>query len=84
MQVLGCSTDGVSANRKFADDESFLYPLLCDTEREVCVVYGACTSKEDGAAKRITYVIGPDGLIAQAIADVNARENPQQVMDLVS
>tara|TARA_B100000700_G_scaffold67589_1_gene74766 strand:+ start:545 stop:670 length:126 start_codon:yes stop_codon:yes gene_type:complete len=40
--------------------------------------------KEDGAAKRTTFVIGPDGTIAQAIGDVNARENPQQVLDLLS
>ena len=48
------------------------------------MAYGGCASKEDGASKRITYVIGPDGRITQAIAEVNPRENPQQVMDLVS
>ena len=48
------------------------------------MTYGGCTSKEDGASKRITYVIGPDGIIQHAIAEANARENPQQVMDLVS
>ena len=84
VQILGCSTDDVTANKKFADDESFPYPLLCDTQREICIAYGGCESKEDGASKRITYIIGPDGNIAYAIADANARENPQQVADLVS
>ncbi|HAA78479.1 TPA: hypothetical protein DCE37_25550 [Candidatus Latescibacteria bacterium] len=84
VQILGCSTDDVAANKKFADNQSFPYPLLCDTEREVCLAFGSCALKEDGAAKRTTFVIGPDGTIAQAIGDVNARENPQQVLDLLS
>tara|TARA_B110000116_G_C16555771_1_gene455224 strand:- start:127 stop:303 length:177 start_codon:yes stop_codon:yes gene_type:complete len=57
--------------------------LLCDTEREICIAYGGCGSKEDGASKRITYVIGSDGSIAHTIAEANARENPQQVANLV-
>ena len=47
------------------------------------MAYGSCASKEDGAAKRVTYVIGPDGNVSHAIPDVNARENPQQVFDLI-
>lgn len=73
----------MAANKKFADDESFPYPLLCDTERQICIAYGGCSSKEDGASKRLTYVIGTDGNIAHALAEVNARENPQQAADLV-
>ena len=68
----------------FADDESFPYPLLCDTSREICMAYGGCESKNDRSSKRITYIISPDGIITHAMAEVNARENSQQVMDLLS
>ena len=74
----------MAKNKKFADNESFPYPLLCDTDRVVCLAYGGCTSQDDGGSKRITYVIGPGGVIKDAIADVNASENPLQVLDLVS
>lgn len=67
----------------FADDELFPYPLLCDTSREICLAFGCCESKEDVASKRITYVIDPDGNITHAMTDVNARENPQEVLDLL-
>lgn len=43
------------------------YPLLCDTDRAVGLAYKACEDAGDGYARRITYVIGPEGVIEQAI-----------------
>ncbi len=74
------STDPVEANAKFADEQSFPYPLLCDTERAVCLSYGACQDKSDGSAKRITYVIGTDGKVEKAYDDVVARAHTEQVL----
>lgn len=31
------------------------------------LAYRACETKEDGHARRVTYLIGPDGKIEQAI-----------------
>lgn len=70
----------MAANAKFASDQGFTYPLLCDTEREICLAYGACASAQEGSAKRITYVIGPDGKVAQAHAEVAAREHPETLL----
>ncbi len=80
MQILGVSTDSVEANASFAQQQGFSYPLLCDTEREICMAYGACDSPDAGAASRITYVIGPDGKIVQAHETVNAREHPETLL----
>jgi len=77
---LGVSTDDVEANAKFANEQGFTYPLLCDTKREICLAYGACTTAEDGAAKRISYVIGADGKVAQVHAEVAAREHPETLL----
>jgi len=80
VQIVGVSTDGVEANAKFAEEQSFPYPLLCDTERQICLGYGACQDKSDGAAKRISYLIGADGKIELVYGDVAAREHPEQVL----
>ena len=74
------SFDTVEENRAFAEKFNFPYRLLCDTEREIGMAYGACDSPTAQYAKRITYVIGPDGLIAQAIGQVNAREHPEELL----
>lgn len=74
------STDDVETNGKFAQEQAFTYPLLCDTEREICLGYGACQDKNDGSAKRISYLIGAYGKIEKAYTDVAAREHIEQVM----
>lgn len=65
--MLGISFDTVAENAAFAEKFSFQFPLLSDPERKVGMAYGACAAPADKYAKRLTYVIGPDGRIEQAI-----------------
>jgi len=65
--VLGISFDTPAENREFAELNDYSFPLLCDTTRATGLAYRACDSKRDKYAKRLTYVIGPDGAIEQAI-----------------
>lgn len=65
--MLGISFDTPEENRAFAEKFGYGFPLLCDTERKVGMAYGACKSPKDRYATRLTYVIGPDGKIEQAI-----------------
>jgi peroxiredoxin Q/BCP len=60
--VLGASFDPVDANKKFADDFGFPYPLL-SVSKDMGVQYGAADSKDQGTAKRVAYLIGPDGKV---------------------
>ena len=53
---------------------------MCDTDRSICVAYGACDSVIDKTAKRITYVIGPDGVIVQAHETVDAKTHPERLL----
>jgi len=80
-EILGVSFDTVEENRAFAEKFNFPFRLLCDTERKIGMAYGACDDSTAQYAKRITYVINPDGRIAQAIAEVNAREHPEQLLN---
>ena len=73
----------MDANAKFAKEQGFTYPLLCDTQREICLAYGACATAEDGAAKRVSYVIGPDGNVLQVHAEVAAREHPETLLPTI-
>ena len=80
MQVLGVSFDTVEENAAFHRKFQFNYPLLCDTERKIGMAYGAADSPTASSAKRISYLIGPDGIIKKAYPKVAAGEHPDEVL----
>ena len=82
--ILGVSFDTVKDNAAFAEKFHFSFRLLCDTKREIGVAYGACDGPKDGSARRISYVIGPDGTIAHAFPKVDARNHPREVLDVLA
>jgi peroxiredoxin Q/BCP len=82
--VLGISFDTQDENRKFADDQKFPFPLLCDVDRTVGLAYKACESASDAYPRRITYVIGPDGKIEQAIATQDTAGQAAALLDTIS
>lgn len=65
--VLGISFDTQAENKAFAEKFGYTFPLLCDTDRKVGLAYGACASAKERFAARVTYVIGTDGRIEQAM-----------------
>jgi len=81
--ILGVSFDTVQENATFADKFSFPYTLLCDTERVIGMAYGACASATDQYAKRISYIIGPDGTIRHAFPKVDPKTHPAAVLQLI-
>ena len=80
LTVLGVSFDTEEENRAFAEKFDFPFDLLCDTERELGMAYGACDDPEEGYAKRISYLIDENGLIAKAYANVQPAEHPAEVL----
>lgn len=81
--MVGASFDTVEANRKFAQKYGFEFPLLSDTERSLGLAYGAADDKGAGAARRIAYVIGPDGKIRHAFAKVTPKTFPDDVLGVL-
>ena len=67
-------------NAAFAKKFNFPYPLLCDTARAVGLLYGACESADAENAKRITYVIDPNGKVSQVHGKVNASLHPAELL----
>jgi len=74
------SFDTVAENAAFAKKFNYPFPLLCDTKREVGLAYGACDTPDASTARRISYVIGPDGRIICSYSKVAAAEHPAEVL----
>ena len=80
MQVLGISFDTMAENAAFAKKFAFNFPCLCDTTRAVGLLYGACDDANARNAKRITYLIGPDGKVRKAYPKVHAAAHPEEIL----
>ena len=70
-------------NKHFAEKFKFPYPLLSDTSREMGVKYGAAESTAGGNAKRVAYIIGPDGKVRNVFAKANTSTFAQDVLALL-
>jgi peroxiredoxin Q/BCP len=69
--ILGVSFDTVQENKHFAEKFNFPYPLLSDPTRAMGVQYGAADAAESKNAKRVAYVIGPDGKVRNVFPKAN-------------
>jgi peroxiredoxin len=47
------------------------------------MAYGAADAPNAGTARRITYVIGPDGKIAQAHPKVEPKSHPRTILESI-
>ena len=81
MRVFGVSFDSQEENRAFAEKLSFPFQLLCDTERSLGLAYGACTAKDEAHARRLTYVIGPDGRVEKAVDTKDPGAQAAELLD---
>jgi len=78
--VLGVSFDTPPDNAAFARKFGFNFPLLCDTERTVGVLYGAADDAQAQYPKRVSYLIDPAGRIRKAYPKVNAAAHPEEIL----
>ena len=83
VQIFGVSFDTVEENRAFAEKFDYNFPLLCDTKREIGMAYGACDEPTASNAKRISYLIGPDGNIKHSFGKVDATNHPEEALALL-
>ncbi len=85
IAVLGISADSAARHRKFADKYALPFPLLSDPKHATIERYGAWQEKRMmgrtymGIA-RISYLIGPDGLIERAYGSVKPAEHAGEVL----
>jgi peroxiredoxin Q/BCP len=65
IAVLGISTDDKEEIKKFIDNYNLNFPLLSDEDKTVTEKYGVL--KENGNAKRVTFIIDMKGDIAEIL-----------------
>ncbi|GAB2731744.1 thioredoxin-dependent thiol peroxidase [Salinifilum aidingensis] len=75
--VLGVSPDEPAKLAEFRDGEGLTFPLLSDPDKDVMSTWGAFGEKQNYGRTvqgviRSTFVVGPDGTIAQAMYNVQA------------
>ena len=80
MQIFGVSFDTPEANLAFAKKFQYDFPLLCDTDRKIGLAYGAAEDPVASSARRISYLIGPDGKVKKAYPSVKPAEHPAEVL----
>lgn len=78
--IHGVSFDSVEENRAFAKKQGFPFTLLCDETRLIGMSYGACDTPDAEYARRISYIIGPDGKIAHAFPKVDPGRHPAEIL----
>jgi peroxiredoxin Q/BCP len=80
VQIVGVSFDQPKENAKFAAKYHFPFRLLSDTTHTFAVEVGAADSPSRLWARRISYLIGPDGKVLKAYANVNPSTHAAEVL----
>ncbi len=83
--VFGISPDSVQSHQKFTKKFQLPFPLLADTDKQLVTAYGVWGEKNFMGLKyqgtrRITFLIGPDGRIAQIWPKVKPAEHAKEVL----
>ena len=85
--VLGVSKDSVRSHKRFEEKYGLPFPLLADEESVVITAYDVLKrDKEGNPAKgliRSTYLIDEEGIIIKALGSVKAKENADQMLELL-
>lgn len=83
--VLGISPDTVAKVKKFHDKQNLNFALLADEGHGVADAYGVWAEKSMYGKtyfgnERTTFVIGPDGKVAEVLAKVKPAEHDALVL----
>lgn len=80
VEVLGVSFDDPGDNAEFVKKENFPFRLLSDRERSLAVQVGAADSPNRLFARRISYLVGPDGKVLKAYENVDPAGHAREVL----
>ena len=74
------SFDAPARNRAFREKNAFPFDLLSDVDRSVSMRYGAAKKPGQWFARRISYLIDPEGRIARVFGKVRPGRHPDEVL----
>ncbi len=75
--VFGISSDSIESHKKFAEKYKLPFTLLSDSKKEVIKIYGANSTL---GTKRISYLVGPSGLIEKVYPNVNPAHHGAEIL----
>lgn len=78
IHILGVSIDTVKAQAAFKEKYNLPFPLLADKDGAVSRAYGVAALGRL-FARRVTFLISPEGKVADIIDQVNVTEHAEQI-----
>lgn len=86
--VIGISKDSVRSHKNFETKNDLPFTLLSDPETKVIQLYDVWKEKKMYGRTcmgivRSTYLIDEQGIIVKALEKVKAKDNPQEMLDLL-
>jgi peroxiredoxin Q/BCP len=89
VRVIGVSPDPLKSHVKFRDKYALPFTLLSDPDHETAEAYGVWVEKSMYGrtymgVERSTFVIGPDGVLVQALYKVKPKGHAASLLDLVA
>lgn len=87
-KVIGISPDEVKSHLKFIDKHELPFPLLADTEHNVCNLYGVWQEKSMYGRKymgvvRSTFLIDEEGKLVREWRNVKVKGHVEEVLAAV-
>jgi peroxiredoxin Q/BCP len=81
IAVIGCSIDSAHSHKAFIRKYGLPFSLLLDPDRSIARAYGADNGIPIlGLDRRVTYVIGEDGLILKVYPSVDPGVHAKQII----
>jgi thioredoxin-dependent peroxiredoxin len=80
VTILGVSFDTPADNARFVAAERFPFRLLSDSDRTLAAAVGAADSTGTPVARRISYLVGPDGHVEKVYGTVNPSTHASDVL----
>lgn len=80
--VLGVSVQGEASHRSFREKYKLSFDLLADSTGKIMTAYRAVAFH--GLAKRVTYVIGPDGTILAAFRRFDPKTHSKEALRILT
>ena len=89
VRVIGVSPDPLKSHVKFRDTHDLPFTLLSDPEHEAAEAYGVWVEKSMYGRtymgiERSTFVIGPDGVLVEALYKVKPKGHAASVLGLAT
>jgi peroxiredoxin Q/BCP len=79
IKVYGVSLDSPESHREFREKYGLNFPLLTDEGGRAAEALGIMSEK--GSARRVTFLLDPDGNIARVYPEVSPETHADEILD---